>query len=456
MNVGQPFNPHGCFNGAFTPFSVLRLPDLSLGAKVLYGRLSAFAGRDGACYPSREKLAAELGISVATIKRHLAELTQAKLIRRELPETIGRGQTARVVFLWHEALAGSLRKGVQVEPLSPPEEGGQPEPLSRTEGGQNRAERGSKSTHERGSKSTHAHKEEKEPSEKNYEKSTSSSFTSAGVTDQGGASPTTAPPIEGKAKTPDPEPGRWWTPEQFENARTWLDAHRTGYSERRTVIVRDGDGAMVGYVPSATVGGAGGRPPDAEITRRILTQFSGYVEFQRWLFGLALPRGGIENYGFYLHDAAKNWPTRRPAAGMSSTGPEWGEVVDWSEREDPFEVREEAKRRQDDGRHEGALAANVSMGRLVQVSAPSENIGENEENAPKLTGEKAGVLPSAPCCPRCVNSGVRFVDGDFGLVEFCVCPDGERKRREDPALVETENRRFQRLQRLQALAEAAA
>jgi hypothetical protein len=60
-NVGDAFNPYGMFNGIWVPESLLKCPDLSASAKLLYGRLARFAGENGRCFPSVETLATELG-----------------------------------------------------------------------------------------------------------------------------------------------------------------------------------------------------------------------------------------------------------------------------------------------------------------------------------------------------------------------------------------------------------
>ena len=39
LQVGQPFNPFGLFNGIFIPEQLMRAKGISMGAKVTYGRL---------------------------------------------------------------------------------------------------------------------------------------------------------------------------------------------------------------------------------------------------------------------------------------------------------------------------------------------------------------------------------------------------------------------------------
>jgi len=101
VKIGEPFNPHRRFNGVFVPLGLLRCRDIGDGAKLLYGRLCLFAGKDGECFADRTELAKEMGLSVASIGRQLEELVEAKFIRRVRR---GRGQTALCRFLWHPAL----------------------------------------------------------------------------------------------------------------------------------------------------------------------------------------------------------------------------------------------------------------------------------------------------------------------------------------------------------------
>jgi len=101
LQVGQPFNPFGLFNGIFIPEALMRAKNISPGAKVTYGRLARYGGEKGNCYPSVATLAAELAISVRQTQRYLAELDENNLVRRK-PRISDSGQTSNVyVFLWH-------------------------------------------------------------------------------------------------------------------------------------------------------------------------------------------------------------------------------------------------------------------------------------------------------------------------------------------------------------------
>lgn len=93
MKPGEPFNTYRLFHNAWVPIQVLARVQISHCAKLLYGRLRAYAGKDGRAWPSDARLASDMGLSVRTIRRRRAELKQAGLIR---DHASGKG----VEFLW--------------------------------------------------------------------------------------------------------------------------------------------------------------------------------------------------------------------------------------------------------------------------------------------------------------------------------------------------------------------
>jgi hypothetical protein len=104
MKSGEPFNPWrgdertpGC--GFYPPEVVNMQRSLTDGPKRVYERLVRFAGRDGHCYPSQEKLAEVLGKSSRQIRRDLETLEAAKLIEHRNRD--GR-RSNTYVFLWHQ------------------------------------------------------------------------------------------------------------------------------------------------------------------------------------------------------------------------------------------------------------------------------------------------------------------------------------------------------------------
>lgn len=81
------------------PNWLLRQQKISPGAKLVYARLSQFAGQDGRCFPGQETLGLELAVRPRTVRKYLAELVHHKLIAEQRR---GLNRTNRYVFLWHE------------------------------------------------------------------------------------------------------------------------------------------------------------------------------------------------------------------------------------------------------------------------------------------------------------------------------------------------------------------
>ena len=73
--------------------------ELSDGAVRLYARLLYYARQDVRCWPGRQRLADDLGVSKATIKRRIAELVDRGLITRE------RRGMHKTAITWIEDLA---------------------------------------------------------------------------------------------------------------------------------------------------------------------------------------------------------------------------------------------------------------------------------------------------------------------------------------------------------------
>jgi DNA-binding transcriptional MocR family regulator len=79
---------------------------LSLGSKLLWARLAQYAGQDGACFPSQQRLAADLGVSVRQIQRYLSELVSKQFLEKEKPAYKDQiqGKTTKYFFLQHPVL----------------------------------------------------------------------------------------------------------------------------------------------------------------------------------------------------------------------------------------------------------------------------------------------------------------------------------------------------------------
>lgn len=79
---GIVLNLHNLFLGVFVPDWILRIPNERVGAqaKLVYGRLLRYAGRDGRCTPQLAAIAEHLGCSVRSVSRALEELRTEGLI----------------------------------------------------------------------------------------------------------------------------------------------------------------------------------------------------------------------------------------------------------------------------------------------------------------------------------------------------------------------------------------
>jgi hypothetical protein len=81
-----------------TPNAILRASDLSWGAKGVYGLLLSYAWGEGRSFPGQEKLAADGGCSLPSIRSYLKELESAALLRIKRR---GQGKTNEYILLDH-------------------------------------------------------------------------------------------------------------------------------------------------------------------------------------------------------------------------------------------------------------------------------------------------------------------------------------------------------------------
>jgi biotin operon repressor len=73
------------YQGSFVPSWLLSSPGLSASAKLCYGRLFRYSTTKGYCYPTQERLAQELGISLEQVRRLLKTLEKRGFIERTPP-----------------------------------------------------------------------------------------------------------------------------------------------------------------------------------------------------------------------------------------------------------------------------------------------------------------------------------------------------------------------------------
>lgn len=107
------FNPKRMFTGAYTPNWLLRRKEVTMSAKVLYGRLIQYCNPEGVAFPKIPELAEEVGLSERQVGRVLAELEANNLIRSRQR---GFKQSNEYRFLWHEWIseAAELMTGQDV------------------------------------------------------------------------------------------------------------------------------------------------------------------------------------------------------------------------------------------------------------------------------------------------------------------------------------------------------
>lgn len=92
-------NTYKAFIGCVVPNWLLRRKEISQGAKLLYGRLSQYAGKNGKAYPKMATLADEVGVSRQQASTYMNELLSHKLIKKERR---GLGKPNTYHFLNHE------------------------------------------------------------------------------------------------------------------------------------------------------------------------------------------------------------------------------------------------------------------------------------------------------------------------------------------------------------------
>ena len=97
------FNPYGIFKGIWIPSCIVRNPNLTASAKLVYGQLCFHSGKDGKCYPSQQTLANELGLSDRQIRAVITELENQGFIESESPTGEDRLKhlNNNYYFLWH-------------------------------------------------------------------------------------------------------------------------------------------------------------------------------------------------------------------------------------------------------------------------------------------------------------------------------------------------------------------
>ncbi len=97
LQVGEVFNPFSLFDGALVPSEILRSRDLLPSEKLVFARLLQFAGGNGKAWPSLERVANEVALSVPQARRCISSLESKRFIRR----VARSGRSNEFEFLWH-------------------------------------------------------------------------------------------------------------------------------------------------------------------------------------------------------------------------------------------------------------------------------------------------------------------------------------------------------------------
>lgn len=96
-------NPYRRFYGSIIPNWLLKRSELGAVPKLVYARLSQFAGENGMCWPSYASIAAEIGMSVDHVRRCVRDLADHKLIEIENRTCAEGGNETNIYrFLDHE------------------------------------------------------------------------------------------------------------------------------------------------------------------------------------------------------------------------------------------------------------------------------------------------------------------------------------------------------------------
>lgn len=93
-------NPYKLFHGSFIPEWLEERPtkEISLGAKLIYARLSRYAGKGGDCFPKLDEISKATGICLRQVKHYIKELKKLKLIESV---QVGKKCSNRYFFLEH-------------------------------------------------------------------------------------------------------------------------------------------------------------------------------------------------------------------------------------------------------------------------------------------------------------------------------------------------------------------
>jgi hypothetical protein len=117
---GRPMNPWRAYSILIIPSALGEAEWLTHGAKMTYGALCSFAGRDGVCWASMKEIARKIGVEWKQARRYIHELQHVLLIAVQERE----GYRSKYIFLEHPVLDRRLVLGGLENGHTPPESGG--------------------------------------------------------------------------------------------------------------------------------------------------------------------------------------------------------------------------------------------------------------------------------------------------------------------------------------------
>jgi Helix-turn-helix domain len=114
VNIREDMNrfiPHKKFYGSVIPDCLQEYKDLSLGAKLCWGRLSELSGAKGYCFPSQEFLALKIGKEPRQTRRYIEELEDKGFIIIQHPSQIEKYKGLNNIygFIKHPIFQGHIR-----------------------------------------------------------------------------------------------------------------------------------------------------------------------------------------------------------------------------------------------------------------------------------------------------------------------------------------------------------
>lgn len=97
MKEGEPFDISKVWPEIRIPLGMIKDRSVSFCAKVTYGLLVMYSGAAGYCSVEQEKIARDMGVSKALVKKVIRVLKQKKYI---MAKRQGYGRPAIYYFLW--------------------------------------------------------------------------------------------------------------------------------------------------------------------------------------------------------------------------------------------------------------------------------------------------------------------------------------------------------------------